>query len=118
MTAPSRRLQSLDLIRGITPDGRRAVVTDPGDEKIHLVDVAARRVTASIEVPAVNGAPASPQGVTLSPDGRFAVVTLKGANQVVWVDLTSDRITARFATGGGSDGVGYSPILVQRGPGS
>lgn len=102
----------------ITPDGRRAVVTDPGDEKTHVVDVAARRITAAIEVPAVNGDPASPQGVTLSPDGRFAVVTLKGANQVVWVDLATDRITARFATGGGSDGVGYSPVVAHPGPGS
>jgi YVTN family beta-propeller protein len=102
----------------ITPDGRRAVVTDPGDEKIHMVDVATRRIIAAIEVPAVNGEPASPQGVTLSPDGRFAVVTLKGANQVVWVDLAADRITARFATGGGSDGVGYSPVVTHPGPGS
>lgn len=98
----------------ITPDGRRAVVTDPGDEKIHLLDVATRRITATIDVPAVNGAAASPQGVTLSPDGTVAVVTLKGANQVVLVDLATASIRATFATGGGSDGVGFSPVVVRR----
>ncbi len=97
----------------ITPDGRLAVVTDPGAEKIHLVDVATRRITTSIEVPPVNGTAASPQGVTLSPDGRVAIVTLKEASQVVIVDLEAGRIVATFATGGGSDGVGFSPVVAQ-----
>lgn len=96
----------------ITPDGRQAVVTDPGSEKIHLVDVATRRVTTTIDVPAVNGAAASPQGVTMAPDGRVALVTLKGANQVVLVDLAAGRIMATYATGGGSDGVGFSPVVT------
>ncbi len=93
----------------ITPDARTAVVTDPGDERIHLVDVGTRRITTTIDVAAVNGQPASPQGVTLTPDGRTAIVTLKGSNQVVLVDIARARITATYATGGGSDGVGYSP---------
>jgi YVTN family beta-propeller protein len=97
----------------ITPDARRAVVTDPGDEKIHLVDVATRQITSTIDVPPVNGQAASPQGVTLSPDGRHAIVTLKGANQVVVVEIATARITATFATGGGSDGVGYSPLTAR-----
>jgi YVTN family beta-propeller protein len=96
----------------ITPDGLRAVVTDPGNEQIHLVDVAARRITATIDVPAVDGAAASPQGVTLAPGGKMAVVTLKGANRVVLVDIAAARITATYATGGGSDGVGFSPVVV------
>jgi YVTN family beta-propeller protein len=96
----------------ITPDGLRAVVTDPGNEQIHLVDVAARRITATIDVPAVDGAAASPQGVTLAPGGKMAVVTLKGANRVVLLDIAAARITATYATGGGSDGVGFSPLVV------
>ncbi|MGE0553178.1 MAG: YncE family protein [Gemmatimonadales bacterium] len=96
----------------ITADGERAVVTDPGAERIHVVDVASRRIAATIDVPAVNGAPASPQGVTLVPDGRHAVVTLKGANQVVLLDIPAARIVATYATGGGSDGVGFSPVVV------
>lgn len=95
----------------ITPDGRRAVVTDPGSEQIHLLDVAGRRITSTIDVPPVNGSAASPQGVTLSPDGKVAVVTLKGASQVVLVDIAAGRITATYATGGGSDGVGFSPVV-------
>ncbi|MHB1327270.1 MAG: YncE family protein [Gemmatimonadales bacterium] len=97
----------------ITPDGRRAIVTDPGSERIHLIDVATRRITTTIDVPAVNGSPASPQGVTIAPGGKIAVVTLKGANQVVLVDLDAGRITATYATGGGSDGVGFSPIVTK-----
>jgi DNA-binding beta-propeller fold protein YncE len=97
----------------ITPDGRRAVVTDPGEEKIHVVDVPGRRIIATVDVPPVNGTAASPQGVTLSPDGLLAVVTLKGANQLVILDIVSARITATYATGGGSDGVGFSRAVAR-----
>lgn len=96
----------------ITPDGRTAVVTDPGSEHVHLVDVAARTIRASIPIPAVSGQPASPQGVTLLPGGRTAVVTLKGANQAVLIDIAGARVIQTVVTQGGSDGIGFSPVKV------
>jgi len=98
----------------ITGDGKYAVVTDPGSERIHVVDVASHRINTTIDVPAVNGVPASPQGVTLVPGGRYAVVTLQAANQVVLVDIPATRVVATFATGSGPDGVGFSPVVVNQ----
>ena len=98
----------------ITRDGRTAVVTDPGSEQVHLVDVAGRAIRASIPIAPVGGQPASPQGVTLLPDGRTALVTLKGANQAVLIDLASARVVQTVATQGGSDGIGFSPVRVTR----
>lgn len=96
----------------ITPDGRQAVVSDPGNEKIHLVDVGQRAITTTIDIPAVGGQPASPQGVTISPDGSTALVTLKQASQVVLVDLALGQVVRTLATGGGSDGVAFSPVVA------
>lgn len=47
----------------ITPDGRTAAVVDPATGSLHLVDVASRRTTATVDVGA------SPRGVVFSPDG-------------------------------------------------
>jgi DNA-binding beta-propeller fold protein YncE len=99
---------------GITPDKRTAVVSDPGDEKIHLIDVATHTVRTVIDVPPMSGAPASPQGVTISPDGATAFVTLKAAGRVAVVDIAAGRITGTLQVGAGSDGVGYSPLVMKR----
>jgi YVTN family beta-propeller protein len=66
---------------GITPDGKTAVVSDPGAEKIHLVDVASHTVRSVIAVEAMAGVAASPQGVTVSRDGTTAFVTLKAVGR-------------------------------------
>ena len=105
---------------GITPDGKTAVVSDPGDEKIHLVDVSSHSVRRVIAVPAMapaDGAAAvasSPQGVTTSGDGKTAFVTLKAVGRVVIVDIASASITGMLKVGAGSDGVGYSPLVITR----
>jgi DNA-binding beta-propeller fold protein YncE len=99
---------------GITPDGTRAVVSDPGAERIHIIDAVAHTIRATIDVPPQNGTPASPQGVTMGPDGATAFVTLKGAALVAIVDIAAARIVRTIAVGAGSDGVGYSPISTAR----
>lgn len=94
---------------GITPDGKTAVISDPGAERIHLYDVATKKPKTVIEVPPVNGGPASPQGVTISRDGSTAFVTLKAVGQVAVVDIASATIVKTLTVGAGSDGVAYSP---------
>lgn len=105
---------------GITPDNRTAVISDPGREQIHIVDVATHRIRKTIAVPAqvpAGGAadaaprPASPQGVTISRDGAYGFVTLKAVARVVVVDLARGEIVKTLTVGAGSDGVGYSPFV-------
>ncbi|MBL0170906.1 MAG: YncE family protein [Gemmatimonadaceae bacterium] len=105
---------------GITPDGKTAVVSDPGDEKIHLVDIASHSVRRVIAVPAMAPAEgaalvaASPQGVTVSRDGKNAFVTLKAVGRVALVDIAAGSIVGTLQVGAGSDGVGYSPLVIKR----
>ncbi|MBC7843343.1 MAG: hypothetical protein H7099_13565 [Gemmatimonadaceae bacterium] len=103
---------------GITPDAKTAIVSDPGGEKIHIVDVPTHTVRHVIDVPAISpsegatAVPASPQGVTIARDGRTAFVTLKAVGRVAVVDIETGSIRTTLRVGAGSDGVGYSPLVL------
>lgn len=105
---------------GITPDSKIAVISDPGDEKIHLVDITVHAVRHVILVPPMvpldggEAVPSSPQGVTISRDGKTAFVTLKAVGKVAVVDLGTATIVKTLPVGAGSDGVGYSPLVIKR----
>jgi DNA-binding beta-propeller fold protein YncE len=100
---------------GITPDGRTAVISDPGSEKIHIYDVATHKSRAVIDVPLMDGGmPSSPQGITMSRDNKTAYVTLKNAAKVAIVDLGTQKITGTLPVGAGSDGVGYTPMVFKK----
>jgi DNA-binding beta-propeller fold protein YncE len=101
---------------GFTPDGATAVISDPGTEKIHLVDVATHTIRTTIDVPAAlptYGSNPSPQGVWVARDGAFAYVTLKAAAQVAVVDIATGTIVKTLPVGAGSDGVAWSPLVVR-----
>lgn len=120
------RAEPIDTLRGfglpyrlaITPDGRRAVITDPVRADVRIIDAATRRELATLRVPRdsivstaeVAGSP-SPEGVTISPDSRWAFVTLQGRNRVITIDLGDARIVGWAPTGTWSDGVGFSRIV-------
>ena len=89
----------------ITPDGRTAVVTDPGNEKIHIIDAQTKRTRFVIDA----AAGSSPQGVTIGSDGRSAFVTLKGVGRVAQIELETGKIVRDLTVGGGSDGVAVAP---------
>ena len=122
------RAQAIDTLRGfglpyrlaVTPDGRRAVITDPVRAEVRIVDAATRRDLATLHVPTdsivstaeIAGSP-SPEGITISPDSRWAFITLQGRNRVITVDLDDARIVGWARTGTWSDGVGFSRIVAQ-----
>jgi DNA-binding beta-propeller fold protein YncE len=123
------KAQPVDTLHGfglpyrlaITPDVRRAVVTDPVKAQVRIFDVATRRERAALDIPAdsivptaeVPGSP-SPEGVAISRDGRWAFVTLQGRNRVITIDLDSPRIVGWAPTGTWSDVIGFSPLTSAR----
>jgi DNA-binding beta-propeller fold protein YncE len=104
----------------ISPDGRRAIVTDPAKATIRAFDVASRRALFTIDVPRdsvvataeVPGSP-SPEGVAISTDSRWAFVTLQGRNRVVTIDLDAGTIVQWAPTGTWSDGIAYSRLVAR-----
>jgi YVTN family beta-propeller protein len=105
----------------VSPDGRRAVITDPVNATIRIVDADTRRQRFAIDVPrdslvATAEAPGSPspEGVVISRDSKWAFVTLQGRNRVVTVDLERGVITGYAPTGTWSDGIAYSTLVVRK----
>ena len=103
----------------ITPDGATAVVSDPVEESVKIVDVKTHKVRQTIDMPKVEAISAehpSPQGVILSRDGRFAFVTLKALGKVAVINIASGTVVKTLTVGGGSDGVGFSPLAAKTRP--
>jgi YVTN family beta-propeller protein len=129
LVVDTRRAVVVDTLRGfglpyrlaISPDGRRAVITDPAKGNVRVFDVASRKERRTIDIPRdsllataeVPGSP-SPEGVTISPDSRWAFVTLQGRNRVVAIDLESGAIVGWAPTGNWSDGIAYSALVPRR----
>jgi YVTN family beta-propeller protein len=121
-----RRGIVIDTLRGfglpyrmaISPDGRRAVVTDPAKAQVRIFDAATRRERTLIQVPRdsvvataeVPGSP-SPEGIVISPDSRWAFVTLQGRNRLATIDIERGTIVALAPTGTWSDGVAFSRLV-------
>lgn len=104
----------------VTPDGKYAVVSDPGTERVMIVDAKAHKILHTLEManlPGTSGDQAahpSPQGVILSRDGRTGFVTLKALGQVAVIDIAAGKVLKTLTVGGGSDGVGFSQISAAK----
>jgi DNA-binding beta-propeller fold protein YncE len=103
----------------ITPDGATAIVSDPGAERVHIVDAKTHRIRQTLDMTTLLGlsgdeaAHPSPQGVILSRDGRFAFITLKALGKVAVINIATGAVIKTLTVGGGSDGVGYSPVAAR-----
>jgi DNA-binding beta-propeller fold protein YncE len=101
----------------ITPDGASAVISDPGAERVFIADAKTHRVRTMLDITIALGSMSgaehpSPQGVTLSRDGHLAFVTLKALGKVAVIDVSAGKLVKTLDVGGGSDGVGYSPLAA------
>lgn len=93
----------------LTDDERYAVMPDLGNEQLRFFDV-----DSGTEVGKIDLTGAQPQGVTLYPDDRTLFVSLSGQNKVLVVDISTQEILGEYATGAAPDGIGYSPLVLQK----
>jgi YVTN family beta-propeller protein len=101
----------------ITPDAKTVVIADPPNAVIRIVDLATRRDKATVKMDSAGttdkaefpGSP-SPEGVVLSRDGRTAYIAMQGSSRLAIIDVASATVLGYVPTGGGPDGIGYSPF--------
>lgn len=86
----------------VSPDGREAWVANAGDGTISIIDVAAKRVTATLaaNVPGANR-------LKFTPDGRLVLVS--AGRYAVILDAATHREVKRIAIGHGSAGILVQP---------
>lgn len=86
----------------VSPDGREAWVANAGDGTISIIDIAAKKVTATLDanVPGANR-------LKFTPDGKWVLVSA-GPDFVI-LDAATHREIKRLRTGHGSGGVLVAP---------
>ena len=72
----------------VTPDGRRAYVTNYKSNNVSVIDTESNVVTATISVDA------APEGVVVAPDGRHVYVVNSGSNSVSVIEIGTGGIVS------------------------
>jgi YVTN family beta-propeller protein len=93
----------------LTDDEKYAVMPDLGNEQLRFFDV-----NSGIEMGRIDLVGAQPQGVILYPDDRTLFVSLSGQNKVLVVNILTQEILGEYAAGDAPDGIGYSPLVLQK----
>ncbi|MDH4131642.1 MAG: hypothetical protein OEW17_01195 [Gemmatimonadota bacterium] len=95
---------------GFTPDGARAVITNPQADEVRVIDVRTRAPLAVITIspPAGKAGPSQPFGVAFAPDSRTVWITLRGSNAVAELDLASNAVRRYLPVGAGPDGIAFT----------
>ena len=88
-----------------SPDGKRLVVANEGDDTVVVYDLAAGAAIKTIDVTPFGK---RPRGVKVSPDGATYLVTLENSDNVLVLDADFKVIRA-VPTGKGPYGVAYQP---------
>ena len=85
----------------MTPDGKELWVSTELAGKVDLIDVASRKVTASIDFlpPGMRKQDVSPVALVMDKDGKTAFVTLGRANHIGVVDVKSRKVTDYILVG-------------------
>lgn len=91
----------------ITPDGRRAFVSNIDEDSISYIDLAKRVVDRVVSIGP--GDVAAPRGIAVSPDGARLYVAKSGQGAVAVVDVASGAVVKQIAVGSGPFGMALAP---------
>lgn len=88
---------------GFSPDGSRAIVTDPTNDEVRVYDARALKELGRVST----GKGSGPEGVFFAPDGRMAYLSLNQGNAIAEIDVAGLAVARRFDTELRPDGVTY-----------
>ncbi|MDB5096274.1 MAG: hypothetical protein JWM80_695 [Cyanobacteria bacterium RYN_339] len=95
----------------VRPDKAEVWVANTNDDTLSVVDVATRKVTRTVAVPAYEGAPpgAAPVALAFAPDGKRLYVAQAGANVLAVVDPEAGKVVGRIPTAWYPSGLAVAP---------
>lgn len=88
----------------VTPDGKRAYVTNHGSSNVSVIDTATNTVSATVDVGV------DPFGVAITADGKFVYVTNTGSNNVSVIDTATNKVVAEITVGSRPFGMAINPL--------
>jgi YVTN family beta-propeller protein len=88
----------------ISPDGKEAWIANSGDGTVSVIDLAAKRVTATLQVDVK-----SANRLKFTPDGKHVLISLLGGGDLVVIDVEHHKVEKRIPIGKGSAGILIQP---------
>jgi YVTN family beta-propeller protein len=88
----------------VSPDGKELWTAHQGDGRISVIDVAAKKVVATIDADA-----RFPNRLKFTPDGKLVLVSAMGGDGVVVLDAATRSVTRRISLGPGASGILIPP---------
>lgn len=80
-------------------EGTRAYITCLNAHQVRILDIAARQIVDSLEIPITPGISTSgPAMVHVTHDGKFLVLSTKWGNSIVIVDLATKQVVGEIPT--------------------
>ncbi len=88
----------------VSPDGKEAWIANAGDGTVSIVDLEAKKVTATLDVHVK-----SANRVKFTPDGKLVLVSLMGGPELVVLDVATHAVVKRLPIGHGAAGIQMDP---------
>ena len=88
----------------VSPDGHEAWVANSGDGTVSVIDIAAKRVVATLQVDLKTA-----NRLKFTPDGKLVFISMLNGPEVVVVDTASHRVVKRIPVGHGAAGILMDP---------
>lgn len=88
----------------LSPNGRELWVANAQAGSVSIVDVAAKQVVETLNVPF-----RSANRLKFTPDGRLALISDLGGTDVIVMDVATRKEIKRIDVGGGAAGIQMSP---------
>lgn len=88
----------------VSPDGKEAWTANAGDGTVSIIDLDAKRVTATLAVDVK-----SANRLKFTPDGKRVLVSMLGQGDVAVIDVASHKVEKRIPIGHGAAGIQMQP---------
>ncbi len=88
----------------ISPDGKEAWTANSGDGTVSVIDLTAKRVTATLQVDVK-----SANRLKFTPDGKRVLISLLGGPDLVVIDVAHHKVEKRIPIGHGAAGILVQP---------
>jgi YVTN family beta-propeller protein len=88
----------------LSPDGREVWAANSGDGSVSIIDVASKRVTATLDLKTKRT-----NRLKFTPDGRLVLISDDGAGELVFVDTATRTERKRLQVGKGPEGTLVQP---------
>lgn len=88
----------------VSPDGKEAWTANSGDGTVSIIDLDAKRVTATLAVDVK-----SANRLKFTPDGKHVLVSMLGNGDLVVIDVASHQVEKRIPIGHGAAGIEMQP---------